>query len=130
MSGWSERKRGCIEMPPTFDRLAPWRAAKDAGMLDVATITTTEGTADFDVKYRRPDGLMLNGDHLSTDHQIKFVADELPTLKEGDAVVFDPAKSSRFAETTTFRVRQAPSVPNDWGRGTDGTFKYALLSLA
>lgn len=73
--------------------------------------------------YIRPDVLKMRG-ALSAEHEMKYQADQLPDLTEGDTVEF----LSGVANGMTFRVRSTPFVSDDPAEDRSGYFKWAYLT--
>ncbi|MBY0237872.1 MAG: hypothetical protein K2X55_01010 [Burkholderiaceae bacterium] len=96
----------------------PWNpdvffpAFKRAGMLNTAVLMPQTGPAtEFDVDFRRPDQVVLEGMVHSTGYSIEYQAADV-TLNYGDTLV---------VAGTTYKVSQPPDV-----RG-DGSFVIAQL---
>jgi len=95
-----------------FDGALFWPAFKDAGMLDVATARPTDAPPfDFDVGFKRPDQVVLDGMVHTTDYSIEYQAVDAQ-LRRGDIVAVDGID---------YKVRQAPKA------NRDGRFIIALL---
>ncbi len=87
-------------------------AFKRAGMLSGAEYVPTSGPAvPFDVDFRRPDQVVLDGMVHTTDYSIEYQSADI-TLQRDDIVRVDGV---------TYKVRQTPAAKGD------GTFVIALL---
>ena len=81
---------------------------------------------DTHASYRAPDTVRVTGS-VSDDHEIEYVADDLPDLAERDRV--DLLDDDGVAITgKAFTVRQAPYVTDNPGDDQSGYFKRALLT--
>lgn len=95
-----------------FDPSVFWPAFKQAGMLDVATYQGPIGPAlDFDVGFKRPDQVVLDGMVHTTDYSIEYMASAVE-LKRGFIIT---------VEGVQYKVRQTPKANGD------GEFVTALL---
>jgi hypothetical protein len=95
-----------------FDTSVFWPAFQQAGMLDVATYQPSIGpTLDFDVGFKRPDQVVLDGMVHTTDYSIEYLASAVE-LKRGFIVAVAGVQ---------YKVRQTPMANGD------GEFVTALL---
>jgi hypothetical protein len=112
-----------------FDRSVFRDAFAEAGMW-VPIRATSQGSpavsVDLFVDYRAPDNIRVNGS-ISDDHEIEYVADDLPDLREGDSIVFLDADGDPIAGRS-FRVRAPPFITDNPGDDQSGFFKRALLT--
>lgn len=76
--------------------------------------------------YRRPDVLRVNGSQ-SSEHQIEYVADDLPDLAEGHLVDLLDADGNPISGQS-FRVREPSFVLDDISADESGYFRRALLT--
>jgi hypothetical protein len=100
----------------TWDPMAAWEAAKDAGML-VQVSAMLAGAAvpvDFFAKWHSPDEEM-GARTSSRQYSIEYVHADCPGLAEADQVLID----------VMYRVREAPYIPEVKDRGE---FRRALLT--
>lgn len=92
-------------------------AAEDAGMTEVATITSGGVTSDCNVHYEGPDMVLMDGAVRSTEHMIELLdPDDCPDIDEGDTVVIG---------ARTYRVRERAFNEE---RGANGYYRKALLT--
>ena len=95
-----------------FDTSVFWPAFKQAGMLDVASYQPPIGQAiDFDVGFKRPDQVVLDGMVHTTDYSIEYLASAVE-LKRGFIIAVAGVQ---------YKVRQTPMANGD------GEFVTALL---
>jgi len=98
----------------SFDASVFWPAFKDAGMLDVAVYQPLNGIAiPFDVSFKRPDQVVLDGMVHTTDYSIEYQAVDI-VLQRGYVLRI---------EGIDYKVRQTPSAKGD------GTFYVASLEV-
>jgi hypothetical protein len=97
-----------------FDASVFWPAFKSAGMVDVAVHQPPNGVAvAFDVGFKRPDQVVLDGMVHSTDYSIEYQAADV-VLQRGDVVRIDGVD---------YKVRLKPEAKGD------GTFYVASLEV-
>jgi uncharacterized protein YcgI (DUF1989 family) len=109
-----------VTTPFTEAVAAMWPAFKATGML----CTATDADGAFDVSYKRPSEMMLNGGAISNEHEIEYQTADRPSLAEGDTLsIVDPDGTA----LGNFRVRRAPYVDGA-GNAADGTFSCAILT--
>jgi hypothetical protein len=94
-----------------------WPAFKAAGMLDVAQVLLagSDVPLSVDVDFSKVDVNPMTGVQ-STDYEIEYQFDDLPTLAEDDQVII---------RATLYRVRQVPRIE---GIGATGYFRKATLT--
>ena len=81
---------------------------------------------DTHANYRAPDNVRVNGS-ISDDHEIEYVAADLPTLAEGHLVDFLDDAGDPLAGRS-FKVRQPPYITDNPADDQSGYFKRALLT--
>ena len=117
-----------------FDASVFWPAFKAAGMVDVAVHQPPNGVAvAFDVGFKRPDQVVLDGMVHSTDYSIEYQAADV-TLQRGDIVRIDEDGFVSIVDrikdlviTGGFNV--SPTEVEDALRGFPGVADIAIVGI-
>lgn len=112
-----------------FDRSVFLPAFAAAGMwipIRVTSVDSPPVVTDTFARYSQP-SVIKNSGNLSSEHEIKYQADKLPDLAEGQGVEFLDANGDPIAGKA-FRVREPPIVTTDINDDQSGYFMLAILT--
>lgn len=112
-----------------FDRSVFKPAFVAAGLWIPIRVTSQDSPPveiDTHASYSQPAQLRV-GASISNEHEIKYQADELPDLRQGDGVLFLDAEGNPISGSS-FRVRAPPFVTDDPNDDQTGYFMRAQLT--
>ena len=113
-------------MSVAFPRHLFRQAFAAVGIWDSVRVTSQDTppvVIETEAGYIRPDVVKMSN-ALSAEHEMKYQADQLPDLAEGDGVEF----LSGVATGMLFQVRSTPFVSDDPAEDRSGYFKWAYLT--